>query len=155
MGYHVAIKITYAFNVQWFGFWLRYGFPGGASSKESACQCRGWGFDPWVRKIPWKRDWQPTPVFLPGESHGQRSLAGYSPWDLKELDTTEHVGLKHGDTASFNTVSAIYLAASIRLSKMYGSLTGNTPLVIPEENLKCIWKYTDQEVNTMFIIVRK
>ena len=38
------------------------------------------GFDPWVRKIPWRREWQPTPVFLPGEFHGQRSLMGYSPW---------------------------------------------------------------------------
>ena len=49
---------------------------------EPACQCkRGkrWGFDPWVRKIPWKRAWQCTPVFLSGESHGQESLVGYSP----------------------------------------------------------------------------
>ena len=44
---------------------------------------------PWVGKIPWKRDWQPTPVFLPRESHGQRSLGGYSPWGCKESDTTE------------------------------------------------------------------
>jgi len=43
------------------------------------CQCRRRGFDPWVGKLPWRRGWQPTPVFLPGESHGQRSLAGYSP----------------------------------------------------------------------------
>ena len=50
------------------------------SSKESACQCRRPGMDPWVGKIPWKRKWQPTPAFLPGESHGQRSLAGYIPW---------------------------------------------------------------------------
>ena len=57
--------------------------------KESACQCRRLRFDPWVRKIPWRRKWQPTPVFLPGKSHGQRSLAGYSPWGLKELDMTE------------------------------------------------------------------
>ena len=41
-------------------------------------------FDPWFRKIPWKRKWQPTPVFLPGESHGGRSLVGYSSWDRKE-----------------------------------------------------------------------
>ena len=41
------------------------------------------GFDPWVRKIPWRRAWQPTPVFLPEEPHGQRSLAGYSPWVAK------------------------------------------------------------------------
>ena len=46
-------------------------------------------FDPWVRKIPWRRAWQPTPVFLPGESHGQRSLVGYSPWGHKESDTNE------------------------------------------------------------------
>ena len=45
------------------------------------------GFDPWVGKIPWRRAWQPTPVFLLGESHGQRSLAGYSPWGVKELNT--------------------------------------------------------------------
>ena len=49
------------------------------------------GFDPWVGKIPWRRAWQPTPVFLPGESHGQRSLAGYSPWGRKESDTTERL----------------------------------------------------------------
>ena len=47
------------------------------------------GFDSWLRKIPWRRKWQPTPVFLPGEPHGQRSLEGYSPWDGKESDTTE------------------------------------------------------------------
>ena len=47
------------------------------------------GFDPWVRKIPWRRKWQPTPVFLPGKSHGQRSLVGYTLWGHKELDTTE------------------------------------------------------------------
>ena len=47
------------------------------------------GFDPWVRKIPWRRAWQPTPVFLPGESHGQRILGDYSPQRCKELDKTE------------------------------------------------------------------
>ena len=45
--------------------------------------------DSWVGKIPWRRKWQPTPVFLPGESHRQRSLAGYSLWGCKESDTTE------------------------------------------------------------------
>ena len=47
------------------------------------------GIDPWVRKIPWRKVWQPTPVFLPGESHRQRNLVGYSPWGHKELDMTE------------------------------------------------------------------
>ena len=46
-------------------------------------------FNPWVRKIPWRREWKPTPVFWPGKSHGQRSLVGYSPWSHKELDMTE------------------------------------------------------------------
>ena len=49
----------------------------GVSGKESACQCRRCRFDPWFRKIPWRRKWQPAPVFLPGKSHGQRSLVGY------------------------------------------------------------------------------
>ena len=56
--------------------------------KESACQCRRLRFDPWVGKILWGRAWQPTPVFLPGESHGHRSLAGYSPWGHKRVHTT-------------------------------------------------------------------
>ena len=56
-------------------------------------QCRRPRFDPWVGKIPWGREWLPTPVFLPGEFHGQRSLAGYSSWDHKELDMTEWLTL--------------------------------------------------------------
>ena len=48
------------------------------------------GFDPWVGKFPWRRKWQPIPVFLAGKFHGQRSLVGYSPWSCGELDTTEH-----------------------------------------------------------------
>ena len=60
-----------------------------AQRQRIRLQCRRPGFGPWVRKIPWRRAWQPTPVFLPGESHGQRSLAGYSPWGHKGLDTTE------------------------------------------------------------------
>ena len=54
-------------------------------------QCRRPGFDPWVGKIPWRKKWQSTPVLLPGKSHGQRSLVGYSPWRCKELDTTERL----------------------------------------------------------------
>ena len=54
-------------------------------------QCGRPGFDPWVEKIPWRRKWQPTPVFLPGEFHGQRTLTGYSPWGCKESDTTEQL----------------------------------------------------------------
>ena len=57
--------------------------------EQSICLlCGRPGFDPWVEKIPWRRKWQPTSVFMPGKSHGQRSLAGYSPWGHKELDRT-------------------------------------------------------------------
>ena len=60
-------------------------FPGGSDGKASIClQCRKPRFDPWVRKVPWRSKWQPTPVFLPGKSHGWRSLVSYSPWGHKE-----------------------------------------------------------------------
>ena len=62
------------------------------SGKECNWQwrrCNRRGFDPWIRKIPWRRAWQPTLVFLPGESHGQSSLEGYSPWGCNESDTTK------------------------------------------------------------------
>ena len=56
--------------------------------KKIHLQCRRCRFDPWVRKIPWRRKRQPTPVFLPGKSHGQRSLLDYSSWSCKESDGT-------------------------------------------------------------------
>ena len=55
------------------------------SGKEYTCQCRRHGSDPWSMKIPWRRKWQPTPVFLPGKFHGQRSLVSYSPWGCKRV----------------------------------------------------------------------
>ena len=69
-------------------------FPGGVSGKDPTCQCRrhkACGFDSWVGKIPWRAARQPTPVCLPGESHGQRSLEGYtlSPYGCTGSDTTE------------------------------------------------------------------
>ena len=66
-------------------WWLR---------QERIClQCRRHRFKPWVRKIPQRRSWQPTPVFLPGEFHGQRSLVGYSPWGRKKSDMIEQLTL--------------------------------------------------------------
>ena len=60
--------------------------------RQGVClQCGRPRFHPWVRKIPWRRKWQPTPVFLRGKSHGWRSLAGPSPWGHKESDTTEQL----------------------------------------------------------------
>ena len=67
---------------------LSTGFPDDSHGKE-CLQCGRPKFDPWVRKILWRREWQPTPIFLPGEFCRQRSLVGSSPWGHKELDTTE------------------------------------------------------------------
>ena len=78
LGYYRGL--VYVFGLPW---WL--------SGKESAFQCRRCRFDPWVGKIPWRRKWQPTPVFLPGKSCGERSLEGYSPWGLKKSDNTEWI----------------------------------------------------------------
>jgi len=67
-------KHTHKYVLSW---WL--------NGKEPVCQCRRCRFDPWIRNIPWRRKWQPTPVFLPGKPHEQRSLVGFSPWDCKRV----------------------------------------------------------------------
>ena len=87
----VSALASWILTVLYFFFTI---LPGWLSGKESACQCRRHRrleFSPWVGKTPWRRKWQPTPVFLPGEFHGQRSLVGYSPWSRKESDTIEGV----------------------------------------------------------------
>ena len=61
------------------------GFPGGLVVKNSICQCGTRGIDPWSRQVPGRRKWQPAPLFLPGESHAQRSLVGYSPRGYKRV----------------------------------------------------------------------
>ena len=71
--------------------------PGGTVGKEPTCQYemhKRRGFDHWVQKILWRRKWHPTPRFLPGKSHGQRSLVGYSSRGRKELNMTKHTHLK-------------------------------------------------------------
>ena len=78
------------------------GFLGGTCCKESNCRCRRCnrnGFHHQVGKIPWRRKWQPSPVFFPGKSHGQRSVVDYSPRDCKESDMIEPTILGPGDVA--------------------------------------------------------
>ena len=79
----VALKIL---KQRW--FWDELRLPWWLSGKESTCQWRRCRFDPWVGMIPWRGKWKPTTVFLPGKSHGQRSLGGHSPWGCKEFDTS-------------------------------------------------------------------
>ena len=64
-------------------------------------QCRRYRFDPWVRTFPWRRKRQPTPVFLPGKSHGQRSLEGLNPWGCKKLDMTKWLNNNKPPVSSF------------------------------------------------------
>ena len=93
-------------------------FAGDTSSKELSCLCRGskrWELDPWVKKIPWRRARQPTPVFLPGESHGQRSLLGYSPRGRKESDTTEATW--HSTSTYLSVALHLYRSVSMYLSR--------------------------------------
>ena len=88
------VRCDWATELNWTDHIFR--FPTWCSSKESTCQCRKCkrcGFNPCAGKTHWRRKWQPTPVFLPGESHGQRSLVGYSPQGCKELDTTEQLSM--------------------------------------------------------------
>ena len=104
------------------------GFPGGGGSKEPVCQYGRHRDDGSVpgREIPWRRAWQPAPVFLPGESHAQRNLVGYSPWGCKESDMTEQLylllhtyiqmGLKTNDSLLFLNISLKH-----KISKMNGN----------------------------------
>ena len=100
-------------------FYHSLGLPWWLSGKESFCHCRRYGFNPWVRKIPWRRKWQPTPVFLSGESHGQRSLAGYNPWGHQrvghDLATKQPLAKYH--------VCAKYFAYSISITRLCFSLS--------------------------------
>ena len=71
------------------------GFPGGSDGKESACNAEDPGSVPGSGRFLWRREWQPTPIFLPREYHGQRSLVSYSPWGRIESDVTEQRTLTH------------------------------------------------------------
>ena len=86
------------------------GLPWWLSGKESACQCRRRGFHPWVGKIPCRKKWQPTPAFLTGKPHGQRSLAGYSRWGRKR--TGHDLGAQQQQSISETTVG--YAASTSR-----------------------------------------
>ena len=107
------------------------GFPGGSDDKESTCNARP-GFDPWVAKAPCHMAWQTTPVFLPRESHGQRSLAGYCAWGCKESDTAEHV----------YTYIYIYMHTwpPLQHASMTVALDANNQTLHSTEFLRTFWK---------------
>ena len=125
------------------------GLPCGSDSKESACNVKNLlckdqrrpSFDPWVGKIPWRRDWQPIPVFLPGEFHGQRSLASCSPWGCKESDMTEQLTHTHTHTHTHTRLGTAQEdhedprgCREVKQSKVTPRLKGN-PLPLPFASL--------------------
>ena len=82
------LHVYYALSLALLRHWAEIsGFSGGSDGKESVCIAGDLASIPGWRRFPWRWEWQPTPVFLPGEFHGQRSLVDYSPWGHKESDT--------------------------------------------------------------------
>ena len=111
---YLFIQILYLYGYKISGFNLLIsGFPGGSDGREFACNAGDLGAmqkTPWVGKTPWRREWQATLVFLPEEFHGQRILAGYSPWAHKELDKTErYLGKSNTFTFHFHLSVMCYI----------------------------------------------
>ena len=115
----------------WFTMlYLFQGLPRWLSGNESVCQCRRCKrcrFDPWVRKIPWRREWQPTLVFLPGKFHGQRSLVGCSLWGGKESDTTERAWISFRCLAKWFSYTDIHKCISILFQMAYYKIWNVVP----------------------------
>ena len=121
----------------------KVGLPRWLRGKESTNQCsrhRTRGFDPWVEKIPWRRKWLRIPVFLPRESHGQRSLAGSSPRGCKESDMTEHARTCGAVSGNLIRIPPPPLPCSgpqaLEFSVEKGILSAGSPLY-PEQPLNC------------------
>ena len=121
---------------------LVMGFPGGSNGRVCV-QCRLPAFDHWVRKIPWRRKWQPTPVFSPGKSHGQKSLLGYSLWGPKELDKTEWLTLSLFSYLVIEQVTFISPSAFLGLGLEVWLLAMvswfNISFIVVVQSLSCVW----------------
>ena len=124
------------------------GFSGGTSGKEPTCLCRRLkrcSFSPWVGKILWRREWQPTPVFLPGVSHGQRSLAGLQSIRFQESDTielTQHAYMREDNVLSgLIQISLTYVYSSqvmyitVNCGKFLNRLEYQTTFLPPEKRV--------------------
>ena len=97
-------------------------------------QCRRREFDPWARKITWRRKWQPTPVFLPGNSHRQRSRVGYSPWGRKGSNTAERQRQQPSGRRSADSQSGNCLLGIVWQSEIQAVLNSETPVMITRLN---------------------
>ena len=117
-------------------------------------QCRRPRYDPWVREIPWRREWQPTPVFLPGEFYGQSSLAGYAPWGCRESDMTEW--LTH--TASIIFLRYLPLLGILYKKSCWNSLKNASDFPVNIhllEEIKRIWKRRILNTTVRLVVVGK
>ena len=117
------------------GFKIRYSLPikYRLSGKESVCQCRRRRFDPWVRKIPGRKKWQPIPALWAEKSHGQRRLVGYSPWGCKESDTAQSTHTKCGSPDE--PLTALWLNVyGFRLFKFTLKSSSNTAINTASDN---------------------
>ena len=119
-------------------------FLGGSDSKSVCLQCRRPGFDPQVGKIPWRRKWQPTPVLLPGKSHGQRSLVDYSPWGRKESDMT---ATSLSDEVGHNADNECHIWKNISHQEHL------LKVVLNNENYQVICKHTPPYVCKLYIYI--
>ena len=129
------------------------GFPGGATGKESTCQCRKHKrcrFDPWVGKIPQRRAWQPTAVFSPRESHGQRSLEGYSPQGrtrLKWLSTVAVININNACLLK-NTNNGGYVKCWSPQNAWHSSrISMNSVSITAWSSHLALWAITDAFIN--------
>ena len=110
-------------------------------------QCRRPRFNAWVGKIPWRREWQPTPVFLPREFHGQRSLAGYSPWGRKESGMIEQLTLSlrwiGGKMASAISCFQLFTAVLLRPNWLFCNRKDHFPMLVfhGEFTTEGLWWY--------------
>ena len=122
---------------------LLRGLPWWLNGKEFACHCRRLRLDPRVGKIPWRRKGQPTPVFLPGKSHGQRSLAGFSPWGCKDSDRTLQLNYKCLRTNRFNSLGLSLLicnATHLEQTTLQAFDSSTVPLQTPGSNSTYCWR---------------
>ena len=106
------------------------GLPGGSDSKD-CLRCRRPGFDLWVGQIPWRREWQPIPVFFPGDSQGQRSLAGYRLWFCKVSDTTE--------VTSTSSFTPGWLQVLNTRGRQGAETEWETPVLFQSHSLSWLW----------------
>ena len=107
---------------------ILWGFSSGSGCRV-CLQYKTWEFDSWVGKIPWRRKWQPTPVFLPGRSHVWRSLVGYGPYGCKESDTTEGLQFHFSYILRCSTLSTDRRQFKISISLTSGAGKTGQPLV--------------------------